>query len=147
MSFFKGRENFSIDSKGRVNIPAKMRKTISPEANDTFVVTRGIEKCIVAYPLDEWKKYEETFQKLNQYDDKNRFFLRVMLPLCEEVTLDSQQRILLPKHLLEYAEIEGRVLVIGLMDHIEFWNPDEYAIYMGSFNIPYKDVAKEVMVK
>lgn len=147
MSFFKGRENFSIDSKGRVNIPAKMRKTISPEANDTFVVTRGIEKCIAAYPLDEWKKYEETFQKLNQYDDKNRFFLRVVLPLCEEVTLDSQQRILLPKHLLEYAEIEGRVLVIGMMDHIEFWNPDEYAIYMGSFNIPYKDVAKEVMVK
>ncbi len=147
MAFFKGRENFSIDSKGRVNIPAKMRKSISPEANDTFVVTRGIDKCIVAYPLDEWKKYEESFQKLNQYDDKNRFFLRVVLPLCEEVTLDTQQRILLPKHLLEYAEIEGRVLVIGMMDHIEFWNPDEYESYMSGYNIPYKDVAKEVMVK
>ncbi len=143
---FKGRENFSIDSKGRVNIPAKMRKSITAEANDTFVVTRGIDKCIVAYPSDEWKKYEESFQKLNQYDDKNRFFLRVVLPLCEEVTLDSQQRILLPKHLLEYAGIEGRVLVIGMMDHIEFWNPNEYEQYMREYNIPYKEVAKEVMV-
>ncbi len=141
---FKGRENFSIDSKGRVNIPAKMRKSITAEANDTFVVTRGIDKCIVAYPSDEWKKYEESFQKLNQYDDKNRFFLRVVLPLCEEVTLDSQQRILLPKHLLEYAGIEGRVLVIGMMDHIEFWNPNEYEQYMRE--LPYKEVAKEVMV-
>ena len=52
MSFFKGQETYSIDNKGRVNVPAKMRKSISPDANDTFIVTRGTDKCIVAYPMN-----------------------------------------------------------------------------------------------
>ena len=56
MSRFKGEETYSIDSKGRVNIPAKMRKSMSPDAGDTFVLTRGFETCIYAYPMDEWKK-------------------------------------------------------------------------------------------
>ncbi|MFP4369781.1 MAG: division/cell wall cluster transcriptional repressor MraZ, partial [Candidatus Kapaibacterium sp.] len=68
MAFFKGQELFSIDNKGRVNIPAKMRKALSPDANDTFIITRGTDKCIYAYPMDEWKKYEEKLENLNQYD-------------------------------------------------------------------------------
>ena len=90
MAFFKGQEIYSIDSKGRVSIPAKMRKAISPDANDTFTVIRGIEKCIEAYPLDVWRIYEEQFEKLNQFDPKNRYFLRMVLMWSEEVTLDTQ---------------------------------------------------------
>ena len=97
MAFFKGQELFSIDNKGRVNVPSKMRKSIAPEALDTFVVTRGFEKCIFAYPLDEWKAYEDRYQKLSQYDEKSRFFLRKMLMWSEEVKLDQQQRISIPK--------------------------------------------------
>jgi hypothetical protein len=70
MAFFKGQETFSIDAKNRINIPAKMRKSIAPEANNTFTLTRGQDKCITAYPLDEWRKYEEKFESLNQYDPK-----------------------------------------------------------------------------
>ena len=51
MSFFKGQETYSIDDKGRVNVPTKMRKSIQPEAGDTFILTRGVDKCIVAYPM------------------------------------------------------------------------------------------------
>ena len=92
MAFFKGQELHSIDNKGRVNIPAKMRRSISPDANDTFTVTRGQDDCIVAYPLDEWKNYEGKFEELNQYDSKNRFFLRKILMWSEEVLLDAQDR-------------------------------------------------------
>ncbi|MCX8055722.1 MAG: division/cell wall cluster transcriptional repressor MraZ [Ignavibacteria bacterium] len=144
MAFFKGQETYSIDNKGRVNIPAKMRKSLSPEANDTFAITRGLDKCITAYPIDEWKKYEEKFANLNQYDEKNRYFLRMLLMWSEEVALDAQQRITLPRKLLEFAGIESKVMIVGMGDHIEFWNPDEFENYLNKFNEPYEKVAEQV---
>lgn len=146
MAFFKGQESYSIDAKGRVNIPAKMRKSVSPDANDTFAVTRGVDKCIVAYPLDEWKNYESKFEQLNQYDSQNRYFLRTLLMWSEEVSLDAQQRIALPKKLLEFAGIEGKVKIVGMVDHIEFWNPEEFDKYLGGYSESYEDVAAKVMV-
>lgn len=145
MAFFKGEETYSIDNKGRVNIPAKMRKSLTPEANDTFVVTRGFDTSIFAYPYDEWKKYEESFKELNPFDKKNRYFLRKFLMWSEEVKLDAQQRITLPKKLLEFANIAGKVTIVGQMDHIEFWAPEEFERYMNEFDETYEDVAKEVM--
>lgn len=145
MAFFKGQETYSIDAKGRVNVPAKMRKSISPEAQETFTVTRGSDKCIVAYPLDEWKKYENRFEELNQYDEENRFFLRKLLMWAEEVSLDGQQRVTLPKKLIEFAGIEKKVRIIGMVDHIEFWNPEEYDKYLDSHDESYEAVASKVM--
>lgn len=145
MAFFKGQETYSIDSKGRVNIPSKMRKSLSPEANDTFVITRGVDKCVVAYPYDEWRRYEEKFEKLNQYDEKNRYFLRVLLMWSEEVKIDAQQRITLPKNLAEFAGLEGKVAIIGMIDHIEFWNPDTFSSYIAGQNESYETVAEKVM--
>ncbi|GAB1371035.1 division/cell wall cluster transcriptional repressor MraZ [Candidatus Kapaibacterium sp.] len=147
MAFFKGQETYSIDNKGRVNIPSKMRKSISPEANDTFTVTRGLEDCIVAYPLDEWKKYEDKFVTLNQYDPKNRYFLTKILQWAEDVALDGQQRITIPKKLIEFAGIENKVVIVGMVDHIEFWNPDKFEQYLNRFDESYEDVAATVMVK
>src|SRR5438477_5991933 len=120
MSFFKGREIFSVDDKGRVNVPAKMRKNLSPEANDTFVITRGPDDdpCIYAYPLDEWKTFEENLKKLNQYNDQDRFFLRTLLYWADEVVLDKQWRITIPKSLLDFTKIEKNALLLGSMDHI-----------------------------
>ena len=145
MAFFKGKELYSTDSKGRVNIPAKMRKSVSPDANDTFTVTRGLDGCIEAYPLDIWRIKEEHFEKLNQYNAENRFFLRKILMWSEEVSLDTQWRIMLPKKLLEFASIESKVVIAGVGDHIEFWNPEKYDEYMASKEEPYEDIAAKVM--
>jgi MraZ protein len=147
MSFFKGQEVFSIDNKGRVNIPSKMRKALSLEANDTFIITRGADKCVVAYPLNEWKKYEEQYAKLDQFDEKNRFFLRVILAWSEETEIDAQQRISLSKKYLDFAGIEGKVTIVSMIDHIEFWNPEEFDRYISTYNESYEDVAAQVMKK
>lgn len=145
MAFFKGQELYSIDAKGRVNIPAKMRKSISEEAKDTFVLTRGTDSCVIAYPLDEWKKHEDKFGKLNQYDEKNRFFLRMLLMWSEEVSLDRQQRISVPKKLQEFAGIDGKVMIVGMIDHIELWNPEKFEAYISSHDETYESVAEQVM--
>ncbi len=145
MSFFKGQETFSLDNKGRVNIPAKMRRALSPDANNTFVLTRGIDKCIVAYPLDEWKKYEERYARMNQFDEENRFFLRTILAWCEEVEVDAQQRIMISKKYLDFAALDNKVTVVGMIDHIEFWSPDEFERYLTGQGDTYEQIAAKVM--
>ena len=147
MSFFKGRETYSVDDKGRVAIPAKMRKSLAPEANDTFVVTRGPDEdpCIYAYPLDEWKKMEEQLVELNQYNDRDRFFIRTLLYWADELALDKQHRIMIPKALTEFAGIDRNALIIGAMDHLEIWNPEVFESYLNKRNESYSQVAEAVM--
>lgn len=145
MSFFQGEETYSIDSKGRVNIPAKMRKALAPEANDTFMLTRGLDDCIYAYPLNEWQKYAEKFKQLNQYQEDNRFFLRMLLQWNEEAPLDAQQRINIPKKLVEFGGLDGKVTIVGMVDHIEFWNPERYENYLNRYSTKYEEVAEKVM--
>jgi MraZ protein len=151
MSFFKGQETYSIDDKGRVNVPTKMRKSLAPEAADTFVLTRGMDKCIVAYPLDAWRDYEAKFATLNQYSERDRFFLRMILSWSEEVTMDAQQRVALPRRLLEFAGIgrgdngDNKVTIMGMIDHLEFWQPDEFERYIATQAASYEEVAATVM--
>lgn len=145
MAIFKGQEVYSIDNKGRVNLPAKMRKALSPDAGDAFVVTRGANKCIAMYPMNEWAKYEAQFKNLNPYNEQDSFFLRTVLAWCEEVELDAQQRISLPKRHLELAGIEGKITVVGMIDHIEFWNPETFEAYLNDSEEEYEAVASKVM--
>ncbi len=147
MSFFKGREIYSVDSKGRVNIPAKMRKSMAPEANDTFVITRGPDDdpCIYAYPLDEWKKFEENLKQLNQFNELERFFLRTLLYWADEVTLDKQFRIMLPKSLIDFTKIEKETLILGAMDHLELWDPKIFESYLSKKTQSYATIAESVM--
>jgi len=147
MSSFKGKETHSLDSKGRVSLPAKMRKSLPEAAQNTFVVTRGLDRCIFAYPINEWEeKQKRSLEDLNQYDSQNRQFLRRMLECSEDVTLDAQQRITLPKELIAFAGIEGKVTIVGILDHIEFWDPETYEKYMNSCDEPFEDIAAKVML-
>lgn len=147
MSFFKGRETYSVDEKGRVSLPAKMRKSIAPEANDTFVITRGPDDdpCIYLYPLDEWKVIEDSLKVLNQYSEQDRFFLRTLLSWADEVTFDRQFRIMIPKSLIEFTGISRNVLILGSMNHIELWHPEVFEKYLSRQEQSYAAVAESVM--
>lgn len=110
---FIGSFEYSIDSKGRVNIPAKFRKALSKEANETFVISFAADNRLRVYPMDEWTKIEEANAKLPK-TPKNLKYLRVLSQSLSETTLDSQGRITLtPKH-LKYAGIEKKVALVGL---------------------------------
>lgn len=147
MSSFKGSFNYTVDSKGRINIPAKMRKNLSPEANNSFVITRGFEQCIFVYPNDEWAKRETELGKLQQTNQKDRFFTRMLLQNATDVELDGQHRITLSKELMEYAKIDGEVFILGAFDRIEVWNPEEFKKYLESQQEDYLTVAEKVFEK
>lgn len=136
---------YSVDEKGRVSLPAKLRKYVSPEANDTFVVTRGFEKCLFLYPIDEWNKLESNLRNLSSYDPQHRRFIRAILELAQESQLDSQARISIPPELREYANILNEVRIIGTLDKIELWNPKVYEEYKISQPESYESIASRVM--
>jgi MraZ protein len=147
MSSFKGSYFYSVDSKGRINIPARLRKYVSPEANDTFVVTRGFEKCLFLYPLDEWNTLEGSIRGLSPANSQHRFITRTLLQYATETQLDGQSRITIPKELLQFAGIEDQVLIVGVLERIEVWNPKEYEVYMSLQTDSYENVAQSVLHK
>jgi MraZ protein len=147
MSSFKGSYAYSVDAKGRINIPARLRKYVSPEANDTFVVTRGYEQCLFVYPLDEWNKLEQSIRELSSTNPKHRFFTRTLLENATESQLDGQARITIPKELLHLAAIQNDVLILGVLERIEVWNPMIYNEYRKSQAESYENVAQTVLQK
>ena len=122
-----------------------MRRNINAEARATFVVTRGLEKCLYAYPLDEWKKLEGNIQSLQQSSDQDRFYMRMLMQWSEELVLDSQYRLLIPQSLLEFGEIKKEVYFIGVLDHIELWHPANFKRYIESMKQSYENVAEQVL--
>ncbi|MBA4251215.1 MAG: division/cell wall cluster transcriptional repressor MraZ [Chlorobiaceae bacterium] len=142
---FKGQYLHSVDSKGRVSIPAKLKKYFSPEANNIVIMIKGIDKCISVYPKNEWQIIEEQLMKLNQFDSKDQRFKRSFLQSASEDELDVQSRILIPHHLLNYAQIKDEVLILGTLKNIEFWNPKLYEEYINSSEQTFEQIAEEVM--
>jgi len=145
MSSFKGRYSYSVDTKGRIALPAKLRKNVSPAANDTFIVTRGFEQCLFVYPQDEWNKVEEAVRGLSPSNPQHRFFVRTLLQWTTDVQLDGQARLSVPQDLLKFAGIENEVLILGVMERVEIWNPKIYEQYMNNQPATYETVAESVL--
>jgi MraZ protein len=143
---FRGQFTYSVDSKGRLSIPAKLRKHVSPESNDTFVMTQGTAACIDIYPLDQWQLFEAKLLNLNPFQPIDAKFIRMISQHATEDTLDSQSRIMVPQALLQYAKIDKEVLILGALKKIELWNPQVYAEYLEQSPETYEQIAAKVMI-
>ncbi len=119
-----GRHSHSVDHKGRIFIPSKLRKRIINKGKRIVAVTRGFDRCLSIYSLKVWKGFEDKLLALPQSKKKNRFVVRYFLENKEEVEVDTQGRIKIPQHLLDYAKIEKEVVIAGVLDRIEIWNPE-----------------------
>ena len=142
---FRGQFKYSVDSKERIHIPAKLRKHLSAEANETFVMTQGTALCIDLYPLDQWQKFEEKLLQLNPFQPNEAKFIRMILQHASEDSFDSQSRIRIPQKLLEYAKIEKEVIILGALKKIEVWNPKVYEDDLNSSTETYEEIAAKVM--
>lgn len=126
---FRGKYNYTIDAKGRVNVPSKFRRAISPLAQNTMVVTRGTEGCLFVYPLDAWERFEAKLQRL-PLTQKNSSFRRFLLDSFSDSVVDKQGRISLTPEQVELAGIEKDVLILGDIEKIQIWNPVRYVSRM-----------------
>ena len=119
---FIGEYTYSLDSKGRVNIPSKFRQTLSTDNQNTFVITRGLDSCIWVYPLVQWKEIEENLRKLSSLSSIHRAFVRNTARYATPSTYDKQGRITIPPSLVDYAGLDKEVLIIGMVNKMEIWD-------------------------
>ena len=121
---FTGEYQYSLDSKGRVNIPAKFRQSLSKKNQNTFVATRGQDPCVWIYPLTEWKKIEDELRNLSSVSGVHRTFVRQIARSATPSTCDKQGRIILSPSLISYALLAKAALIIGIITIIVIWNPE-----------------------
>ena len=126
MPSFKGTYEHSIDDKGRVSFPAKMRKILSPDAQERFTIIRGqSDPCLYLYPENEWEAVEEKLAAINSFSKNGRLVKRYLLRFAEDVSLDKQNRIALPSEHMNFSGINSKVVFIGMGEHIEIWSPEK----------------------
>lgn len=111
-----------IDAKNRVIVPAKFRD----ELGFKCVLTRGLDECLVLYPMSTWEQQQAMLSELPRSDVKVRAFLRYTYANAREVEVDKQGRILFPQDLREFAKIEKELVTIGMIDRVEIWAKDIY---------------------
>lgn len=128
---FMGEYHPSFDEKGRIAIPARLRKAFGENAIITkLVIAPSFDKCIIAFREDEWKNFvQNKLMVLSQGEQKNRMKMRFLLGGAAECELDKQGRIMIPSNLIEYAEIDGDVTILGVYDKIEIWSTKIYNDY------------------
>lgn len=145
MTQFLGEFECKIDSKGRVKLPVGLMKQVSPEAQGRFVINRGFEKCLVLYPYNEWQKISTEVNKLNLYNKKNRDFARYFFRGATELTPDGNERILLPKPLLEYAGVKSEVVLFAYSNRVEVWDKAAYDSLLVDEPEDFSALAEDVM--
>ncbi len=145
MAGLLGEYLVSLDDKGRLRLPAALKGQLSPAINGRFVINRGFEQCLTLYPYNEWEQVSAKVNKLNTFVKRNREFARTFFRGATEVTVDSADRILLPKLLSDYAGINKEVLLTARNNVIEIWNKETYDALMDMDSDAYADLAEDVM--
>ena len=111
-----------IDAKNRVIVPAKFRDELGMQC----VLTRGLDECLILYPMSTWQEQQKQLAALPRSDAKVRAFLRYTYANARDVEIDKQGRILFPSDLREFAHIEKELVTIGMIDRVEIWAKDVY---------------------
>lgn len=138
---FMGEFQHNIDIKGRIIVPAKFRDGLG----ERFVVTRGLDKCLFAYPMDEWQILEEKLKKLPLTKKDARAFTRFFFSGAIECEIDKQGRINIPQPLRNYASLDKECVVIGVSNRIEFWASDSWNEYFDDSEESFAEIAENLM--
>ena len=137
---FIGEYHHTIDDKGRLIIPSKFRT----ELGDKFVITRGIENCLFAYPTDRWEQIVHKLESLPFTKKDARNFTRFFLSGATVAEFDKQGRINITSPLINYAGIEKDCVVIGTGDRLEIWAQNAWEMFFNSASINMSDIAENL---
>lgn len=124
---WQGQFEHAIDAKGRTSVPARFRDVLRSQSEEGFVITSGLEPCLVAYPLTEWRAFEEKLSKLPRFDPHVVKLRRIYVSAAVEAPIDSQGRVLIPPSLRTYAALEKDVVWAGMGRYAEVWSRERWA--------------------
>jgi len=135
-----GEYEHSLDVKGRLIMPAKLRESIG----EKFIITKGLDGCLFGFSQNEWTNFEEKLKSLPLTNKNARDFVRFFLSGAVECEIDKQGRFLVASNLREYASMEKEVVIIGVGTRIEFWSKDKWNKYNSSDNISADNLAENM---
>lgn len=144
---FYGEYAHSLDKKGRIILPSKLREALKETFAEKCVMTKGLEACLFLYPLDEWRLLEQKVKALPLTGRDARAFSRQFLSGACECILDRQGRIFIPINLRQYAGINRDVIIIGVSSRMEIWAKDRWHEYAKQTQSSYEDIAEKLIDK
>ena len=135
-----GEYEHSLDVKGRLIMPAKLRQDIG----EKFVITKGLDGCLFGFSQTEWANFEEKLKTLPLTNKNARNFVRFFLSGATECEMDKQGRFLVVSNLREYAEMDKEIVVIGVGNRIEMWNKEKCTKHNSDENISADEIAEKM---
>ena len=145
MAGLVGEFEVKLDGKGTFLLPAGLRKQLSPEAQEQFMLNKGFEECLTLYPMNEWEKLSVKLSKLNLFKPQNRMFYRLFHQGAKQIALDNAGRVLIPVMLMERVGLDKDVMLIAYNDRIEIWDKSKYFELIDGNMADFADLADEVM--
>lgn len=127
-----GTYSHSLDTKGRLIVPAKLRETLG----DSFVITKSLDHCLAIYPNEGWEEFIEKLETLPKISSEPaRRLRRFYFGNSQTIEVDKQGRVLIPANMREYAELKKDAVLIGVNDHVEVWAEEAWQKYNDEIDI------------
>ena len=146
MDHFIGTYECKADVKGRIMVPAALKKQLSKSLNKGFVIKRAVfNKCLELYPLNQWEALMEKVNKLNRFNKKNNDFIRRFTAGVKLLEIDATGRLLIPKDLTNHAKISKKVVVSSVVNILEIWDKVLYEKAIDEATTDFASLAEEVM--
>ena len=145
MIYLIGEYECKLDTKGRMVVPAALKRQLPDVEREGLVVNRGFDGNLVIYTRNEWNKILTQLSRLNQFQAKNRDFVRKFTSGATELMLDSAGRVLLPRVLLDYAQVANELVLVCNLSKVELWSKAKYEEKMASISEEdFSDLAESV---
>ena len=135
-----GEYEHSLDTKGRMIMPAKLRQDIG----EKFIITKGLDGCLFVFSQNEWLNFEEKLKALPLSDKNARNFVRFFLSGATECELDKQGRFLIAGKLREVASLDKDVTIIGTGTRIEIWNKEKWEDHISEENLSIEEIEQNM---
>lgn len=141
-----GTYECTVDNKGRIMIPAQLKKQLDGFTTEPFILKRSVfQNCLELFPYSEWKLMMDKVNKLNRFVKKNNDFIRMYTAGVKSIDLDSTGRILVPKDLIAISKLTKNVVLSSSINIIEIWDKDEYEKSINDPKVDFAKLTEEVM--
>ena len=137
---FMGEFNHSIDAKGRMIMPAKIREQLG----DKCIITMGLDDCLFVYDEEKWNSIVTTLNKQPTTKASIRALKRMIFCKATESEFDGQGRVLIPTTLRQHAGLDKKSVVVGAGDHVEIWSQEKWNTYMGDVGPKVEELVETI---
>ncbi|MAR85524.1 MAG: division/cell wall cluster transcriptional repressor MraZ [Cytophagia bacterium] len=145
MAFFTGEHECKLDAKGRLVLPSRLKSVLPEASKSSIIIRKGFEPNLIIYSLHEFQNIYTRINSLNEFSSEQRKLKRNLFSSISHVDLDSNGRFLIPKNMINYTNLKKDVILIGMGNIIEVWNPGLYNKNLISSSKEFSNLAQKYL--